>query len=114
MCTAREGFDVLRSEAATTMQFKQAAPTLIGESMFGRDGAAHQQSRSALNAPFTPRGLATANIGARVAELVTARADEWVRRKTVAVLPEGRGRREPRQRWLPLGHPSRRATVALS
>lgn len=88
MCASTEAFEVLRSKASSMAYLKEAVSTLVGEAILGQDGATHQRMRSAMNKPFTPRGLTAAGIGAPIAELLSERVDRWAARRSITVLDE--------------------------
>ena len=62
----------------------------FGESLLVFDGSKHRHMRSAMNPPFTPRGLAEVDIGAFLADAVERRVKRWMRQRRVRVLDETR------------------------
>lgn len=85
MCVSRDALDVFRSKAAGNEYLQEHAETLVGVSILGQEGAVHQRMRGAMNAPFTPRGLAGTGVGDMVAEQMTTTADAWAARRAVTV-----------------------------
>jgi cytochrome P450 monooxygenase len=85
MCASREAFDVLRSKAASNTYLQEHASTLVGVSILGQEGPVHQRMRGAMNAPFTPRGLAGTGVGAMVVEQMTTAVTKWAARRTVTI-----------------------------
>jgi cytochrome P450 monooxygenase len=85
MCVSREAFDVFKSKAASNAYLREHAATLVGVSILGQEGAVHQRMRGAMNAPFTPRGLAGTGVGAMVAEQMTSAVDAWAARRVVTI-----------------------------
>lgn len=63
---------------------------LFGDGVIAHDGARHQHLRSAMNAPFLPKGLTEADVGRLVAEIVERRVRSWVGRRDVRILAETR------------------------
>jgi len=87
-CVETEGFELLRSKAGSMAHLKRDAPVLLGESLLGQDGQTHQRMRSALNAPFSPRGLAATGIGTFIAQIMTDCFERWIQMRSITVLPE--------------------------
>jgi cytochrome P450 monooxygenase len=85
MCASREAFDVLKSKASSNTYLQEHASTLVGVSILGQDGSVHQRMRGAMNAPFTPRGLAGTGVGAMVAEQMTSAVAKWAARREVTI-----------------------------
>ena len=57
MCTSPEALEVFRNKAFTSRHLQEIAPLVAGQSVLAQDGDAHRRMRSAVNAPFLPRGL---------------------------------------------------------
>ncbi len=85
MCVSREAFDVFRSKAASNTYLQEHAATLVGVSILGQEGAVHQRMRGAMNAPFTPRGLAGTGVGGMVADQMTSAVAKWAARRVVSI-----------------------------
>jgi cytochrome P450 family 117 subfamily A len=85
-CAEPESFELLKNTVATNAPMRDMVYPLVGESLLGQDGPAHQRVRSILNTPFSPRGLTATGAGAIIAELMMEEMDLWVRRRSIAVL----------------------------
>jgi cytochrome P450 family 117 subfamily A len=85
-----DALEVIRSKEVTNAHMREfkMAMIILGESLLTQEGAEHRHMRSAMNAPFTPRGLGEARVGEQIASTVTARVDEWIERKQVSAITE--------------------------
>lgn len=69
---------LLRSGALSSDIVRQNAAALFGESMIVHDGAEHQRQRLPWSHPFTPRGLASVNVGGLVADIIARHVERWI------------------------------------
>ncbi|WP_434045104.1 MULTISPECIES: cytochrome P450 [Sorangium] len=63
---------------------------LFGQTLMAHDGASHRHVRTAMNGPFSPKGLDAAEVGAVVAASVERRVRSWLGRRDVLLLRETR------------------------
>jgi cytochrome P450 len=89
-CVHPDGLAMLRNKAATVDHYAEVASPLLGDSLLVHDGAKHQHERSAMNGPFTPRGLSAADVGPVIADTISARVQRLVARDTIRILAETR------------------------
>src|SRR5262249_34823225 len=89
-CLVPESIELFRNVVTSSDYIRRDVYDLFGESLIGHDGATHRHQRSALGAPFTPRGLTAAEVGTRFAETIAHHIDEWLARPSVRVLPATR------------------------
>jgi cytochrome P450 family 117 subfamily A len=89
-CMKREVFEAFRSGALSTDHLRGFGNEFFGESLLVFDGPPHRHMRSAMNPPFTPKGIAEVGVGAFLAEAVERRVQRWARRRHVRVLAETR------------------------
>jgi cytochrome P450 len=87
-CTSVQSLEIFKSKAFTSTHLQEIAPLVAGESLLASDGDAHRRMRSAMNGPFTPRGLSAASVGRTAAELIEALVRGWAERRQAKVLPE--------------------------
>jgi len=76
-CLEPEAFDVFRNRVTSSEHLRTVAGAFLGESMIVHDGQKHHHMRSAMNGPFTPKGLAALEVGAVLAETIRARVARW-------------------------------------
>lgn len=88
MCTGPESLEILKNKAFDSSHMKEISPLVAGESMLGQNGPPHRHTRSAMNAPFLPRGLAAGNILRTSAELLTKLGRRWAEEKKARALPD--------------------------
>jgi cytochrome P450 len=69
-CLLPESFEVFKHPASSSEYVHERVPDLFGVSLIGKDGAAHRHQRSAMSAPFTPRGLTETGLGAEFAAII--------------------------------------------
>jgi cytochrome P450 monooxygenase len=77
VCTEPEVFEVLRNRVTTSTHLQDVVGVFVGTSLIGQDGSPHHHMRSALNPPFTPRGIAAARVGEMTAELIAEQIAGW-------------------------------------
>jgi len=77
ICTEPEVFEVLRNRVTTSAHFQDIVGVFVGKSLLGQDGPPHHHMRSALNSPFTPRGMTAARVGETTAEMIAAQLAGW-------------------------------------
>lgn len=88
VCSGPEALEIFKSKAFTSTHLQQIAPLVAGESLLAHDGAAHRHMRSAMNAPFTPRGLSASTFGPMSAGALSRLAGRWTAEKRARVLPD--------------------------
>lgn len=86
--TERDAFDLLKNRTTSSEYLKENTKVLVGESLLGQDGKTHQHMRTAMNAPFTPRGLTVTGVGPVLAELFRAGIERWQPRQRLTILSE--------------------------
>lgn len=86
MCRHLDGLVALRNKTTTSTHYQVHAHALLGDSLIAQDGAKHHHMRSALNGPFTPKGLSAAEVGPIMAETIETRVRSWVREREFRVL----------------------------
>jgi cytochrome P450 len=89
-CLLPEVFSIFKNKVTTSTYVLDILPDLYGGALIAQDGPAHQHVRSAMNAPFQPRGLAAAEIGTVFAELIARRVRSWSDRGELQILAETR------------------------
>jgi cytochrome P450 len=90
VCVDPAVFSIFRNKVTTSTYLQELLPDLFGISLIAQDGAVHQHMRSAMNAPFLPRGLTAAEVGPLLAGLIERRVRPWREKKEVTVLAETR------------------------
>jgi len=88
VCCGVEALEILKSKAFTSTHLQDIAPLVAGQSMLAHDGASHRHMRSAMNAPFVPKGLAASTVGPMIAGALSELVDGWMEKKRAAVLPD--------------------------
>lgn len=89
-CTDPEVFSIFRNKVTTSNYLLGLLPDLFGTSLIAQDGALHQHMRSAMNAPFLPRGLTAAEVGPLLADIIERRVRAWRERREITILAETR------------------------
>lgn len=89
-CMTPEILEAFKSQPLSSDHLRSCSGEFFGESLLVFDGSKHRHMRSAMNPPFTPRGLAEVDIGAFLADAVERRVKGWARRRRVHVLAETR------------------------
>lgn len=89
-CTTPESFDLYRNRVTSSEHLLAVAGQFLGESMIVHDGPRHQHMRSAMNAPFTPKGLGALEVGGVLAATIRERVDRWPARREIKILGETR------------------------
>jgi cytochrome P450 monooxygenase len=79
VCMGEPGFELLKNKVTTSEHIREAAKDFIGDALLSRDGAHHRHLRSAMNGPFTPRGLTSTGASALSAEVIEARVAGFAR-----------------------------------
>ena len=90
MCTHPDVFEVFKNRTTTSTHLKEIAGALLGDSLLVQDGAPHRHMRSAMNPPFTPKGLAATVVGPMMADALGARISRWRRDEPFEILRETR------------------------
>ena len=90
ICAHPDALGVFKSKVVSSSYMREVDGGAFGESSIVQDGKVHQRMRAVLNGPFTPRGLAAAEIGPRVAEIIERRVRRFAARAPIAVLAETR------------------------
>ncbi len=90
LSTREEAFTVFRNRDTSSRNLENVAGELLGHSVLVIDGAPHRRTRSAMSAPFTPRGLNAARAGAIMREVVEPRVEQWAGQTEVALTEETR------------------------
>lgn len=89
-CLAPEAFDIYRNRVTSSEHLLGLAGQFLGESMIVYDGPRHQHMRSAMNAPFTPKGLGALEVGGVLAATIRERVARWPGRGEIKILGETR------------------------
>ena len=89
-CTDPEVFSIFRNKVTTSTYLLDLLPDLFGISLIAQDGPVHQHMRSAMNAPFLPRGLTAAEVGPILADIIDRRVCAWRGRSEIKILAETR------------------------
>lgn len=89
-CLDTESFGLFKNKVTTSQYMgKDFMAPLFGGSMIAQDGELHRHMRTAMNAPFSMRGLADAKVGTTIAAIVQRRVRSWVGRE-IRILAETR------------------------
>ncbi len=78
-CAGEGSFDLLKDPRLVTDGARSSIEYLLGRSLLSLDGAPHRRIRGALNPPFAPRGLAESTTGELIRQVVSERAEHWLR-----------------------------------
>lgn len=89
-CLDPEVFTIFKNKVTTSTYLQGMLPDLFGTSLIAQDGPVHYHMRSAMNAPFLPRGLTAAEVGPLLAGMIERRIFEWREKGQVTVLAETR------------------------
>jgi cytochrome P450 family 117 subfamily A len=89
-CLDPEVFSIFKNKVTTSTYLQELLPDLFGISLIAQDGPVHHHMRSAMNAPFLPRGLTAAEVGPLLADLIERRVHSWRERGEIRVLAETR------------------------
>lgn len=88
---SNEAFSLFKSKAVDSSYLTEGGVGhLFGQTLMAHDGASHRRLRAAMNGPFSPKGLDTAEVGAIVAASVERKVRSWLGRRDVQVLRETR------------------------
>ncbi|WP_437829145.1 cytochrome P450 [Sorangium sp. So ce1153] len=88
---ANEAFSLFKSKAVDSSYLTEGGlGNLFGQTLMAHDGASHRHLRTAMNGPFSPKGLDAAEVGAIVATSVERKVRSWLGRRDVRVLRETR------------------------
>jgi cytochrome P450 len=85
-----EVFDIFRNRVTSSEYMLKVSGDFLGESMIVHDGQRHQHMRSAMNAPFTPKGLAALEVGPVLADTIRDRVARWPARGELKILAQTR------------------------
>jgi cytochrome P450 len=69
-CMDPEMYEVLKDKSCSVRHYLDIAPTLLGNSLLTQDGDVHRSGRTAMNAPFTPKGLTAQGTSALMKEVI--------------------------------------------
>lgn len=89
-CLDPSGFEIMRNRATSSAVLAAVVGEFLGDSMVVHDGARHHHIRSAMNGPFTPRGLSALEVGPVFAATIRERVARWRARGEVCILAETR------------------------
>jgi cytochrome P450 len=89
-CTDPEVFSIFRNKVTTSTYLQGLLPDLFGISIIAQDGPVHRHMRSAMDAPFLPRGLTAASVGPLLSNLIDRRVHAWRERGEIQILAETR------------------------
>jgi cytochrome P450 len=90
VCVDPAVFAIFRNKVTTSTYLQSLLPDLFGISLIAQDGPVHHHMRSAMNAPFLPRGLTAAEVGPLLAEIIERRVRAWRDKGEITVLAETR------------------------
>lgn len=85
-----DGYKMLRSKTVSVGHYAELVPALLGQSLLTRDGAEHRRMRSAMNAPFTPKGLDAAGVCAIIDDVMAERLGRLAEERSFVALEETR------------------------
>jgi cytochrome P450 len=85
-----DAFGIFKNKVTTSTYLQTQMPDLFGVSVIAQDGVVHQHMRSAMNAPFLPRGLSSSELGAVFADQIERRLRSWPELGEVRILAETR------------------------
>lgn len=88
LCRGQDALEILKNKAFTSEHLKEIAPAVAGESLLSQDGALHRHMRSAMNGPFSPKGLTAGAFGRMSAGLLGELAGRWAGARRAKALPE--------------------------
>ena len=88
MCTGPEAPPLLKSKSFSSAHLQTVSPIVAGESLLARDGDDHRRMRTAMNKPFSPKGLSATSAGAMAASALGVLTERWVRQRGARVLPD--------------------------
>jgi cytochrome P450 len=89
-CLDPDVFSIFKNKVTTSTYLQSMLPELFGISLIAQDGPVHQHMRSAMTAPFLPRGLTASEVGPLLAELIERRVRVWRQKREVKILAETR------------------------
>jgi cytochrome P450 len=89
-CLDPEVFSIFKNKVTTSTYLQEISSDLFGVSIIAQDGAIHQHMRSAMNAPFLPRGLTASEVGPLLADIIDHRVCRWRDQRQIRVLAETR------------------------
>ncbi|WP_437522234.1 cytochrome P450 [Sorangium sp. So ce726] len=88
---SNEAFSLFKSKAVDSSYLTEGGVGhLFGQTLMAHDGASHRRLRTAMNGPFSPKGLDAAEVGAIVATSVGRKVRSWLGRRDVLLLRETR------------------------
>lgn len=90
VCAHPDALAVFKSKVVSSSYMRDVDGGAFGESVIVQDGKVHQRMRAVLNGPFTPRGLAAAELGPLVADIIERRVRRFERGEPIRVLAETR------------------------
>lgn len=88
-CASPDAFSILKNKVTTSSFMSEMVEPVFGGTVIAQDGAPHHHLRSAMNAPFLPRGLTDANVGDLIAGILERRVRSFPGRD-VQILAETR------------------------
>lgn len=86
ICTDPEVFNAFRSKALNSESFQALGNDFLGQSLVVHDGPKHSRMRSAMNAPFTPKGLSGTELGPMMAEVIEQVVSRFEEGQTLRIL----------------------------
>ncbi len=89
-CVEPEVFDIFRNRVTSSEFLAKISSDFLGEAMIVHDGPRHHHMRSAMNGPFTPKGLGANEVGAVLAETIRDRVARWPQRGEFKLLAQTR------------------------
>lgn len=89
-CLDPTGLEILRNRVTSSANLAAVVGEFLGDSMVVHDGARHHHLRSAMNGPFTPRGLTALAVGPLFAATIRERVARWRAGGAVRILAETR------------------------
>lgn len=90
MWSSPEAVGLFKTKAADSSYMRETAHDLLGDSLIVMDGTPHARIRGTLNPSFSPRGLAMANVGDIVTQVMSAHVEPWVGQQHVRIVPDTR------------------------
>jgi len=89
-CLLPEAFTLFKNKVTTSTYLQKDFFELFGVALIAQDGPPHHHMRSAMNAPFLPKGLSASELGAVFADIIERRIASWPTRGEVRILAETR------------------------
>lgn len=90
MWSSPEAVSLFKTKAADSSYMRANAGDLLGESLIVMDGEPHTRVRAPLNPSFSQKGLATANVGEIVTQVMATHVGPWAGQSRIAIVPATR------------------------